>query len=58
MKTELENNLQTQIKNQTSLWSKEFVDEEAKYELSKIVEIVNRLNENDLNYNMDNKKRG
>ena len=58
MKTELENNLQTQIKNQTSLWSKEFVDEEAKYELSKIVEIVNRLNENDLNYNMGNKKRG
>ena len=58
MKTELENNLQTQIKNQTSLWSKEFVDEEAKYELSKIVEIVNRLNENDLNYNMVNKKRG
>ena len=58
MKTELENYLQTQIKNQTSLWSKEFVDEEAKYELSKIVEIVNRLNENDLNYNMGNKKRG
>ena len=58
MKTELENNLQTQIKNQTSLWSKEFVDEEAKYELSKIVGIVNRLNENDLNYNMGNKKRG
>ena len=39
-----------------SLFSKDFLTEEAKYELNKIVEMENKLNRNDLIYKTGSKK--
>ena len=44
-------------KSIASLISKDFLNEEATYELSKIVEIENKLNRDDLIYKTDNKKK-
>ena len=44
-------------KSIASLISKDFLNEEATYELSKIVEIENKLNRDDLIYKTGNKKK-
>ena len=44
-------------KSIASLISKDFLNEEATYELSKVVEIENKLNRDDLIYKTDNKKK-
>ena len=44
-------------KSIASLISKDFLNEEATYELSKIVEIENKLNRDDLLYKTGNKKK-
>ena len=44
-------------KSIASLISKDFLNEEATYELTKIVEIENKLNRDDLIYKTGNKKK-
>ena len=49
--------LDTNQKSITSFFSKDFLNEEARYELNKIVEIEIKLNRGDLIYKTSNKKR-
>ena len=51
------NLLDTDQKLTTSLFSKDFLNEEATYELNKIVEMENKLNRNYLTYKTGNKKK-
>ena len=49
--------LDTDQKSIAALFSKDFLNEQATYELSKIVQKENKVNRDQLNYNVGNKKK-
>ena len=57
MKTESKKNVNTDQKSITSLFSKDYLNEEATYELKRITEMENKLDRNDLIYKSSNKKK-
>ena len=57
MKKESKKSLDTDKKSIASLFSKDLLNEEATYELNKVVETENKLNKDDLIYKTGNKRK-